>query len=248
MKRGIISFVLVVAFLIPFYDSAGLVAKAAKRTSDAKAQILWLENRYYSELEIKDSLKSVLANAGQGCLGAAACQRQVADALAQWESEMEKRAADEGADADAWFGSLAEGDAEKIRAAAFENGPGKDHGLRHDFGDNSLMLITPYGCLPPFPPYALKSTLFAYPDGLGNILVSRSGAEVLKSEYDRCSDGSAQMYEEIEKAKAFVDLQLVPYAANGTTPYFGVTVADRESPRKYAYVVLVKEGYSARSG
>ena len=244
MKRGVISFILVVAFLIPLYDSVGLVTRAAKKTSDAKAQILWLENRYYSELEIKDSLKSVLANAaGPDCaINAAGCQERIANALAEWESEIQERASQDGADADAWFGSLAPGGEAGLRDSAFENGPGKA-GLMNDF-DDIMIRSSVEGCPIQFSP-VLKSRLFVYPDAFGNVSISRSGAEILKSEYDRCRDGTLETEAAIEVAKDSIDAQLLLYTATGA-PYFGVTVADRGNPRKYAYVALAKDGFSTK--
>jgi hypothetical protein len=119
LARGVISFLIVLAFLLPILELAVLENKAAETAALHREDALFLQRKNALELDLKNALRQAL----QAARGSEREEmaRDAAAKIAAAEAFLERYVAERGAKADLWVGVASESEIaallEKTRAA-----------------------------------------------------------------------------------------------------------------------------------
>ncbi len=110
--RGVISFLFVLAFLLPLMQLAALEKNSARSAGAAREDALFIQRKNSLELDVKNALRQALWSAAGTEREATAAD--AAMRLAALEPSLEKYCAEQGAACDVWLGIASESDAAAV--------------------------------------------------------------------------------------------------------------------------------------
>lgn len=116
--KGVISFLLVIAAIVPLASFAAMQEKAALSAGQSELQALALEKRHYAEMELRESFIQVL----QSSQGTSREEKvvDVANKLSKWEAFVEKEFGDRGMLLDVWCGATTPSEISRLKKQILE--------------------------------------------------------------------------------------------------------------------------------